>query len=203
MQLRLLFINCYKSNSEEKAEAYIQAFHEAARALGVELSLIVRSDTRIRPDHNGWDAVVVSGSQKMVGQNEYEPDMVSFLLGNKKPLLGICYGHQILARAFGCLVHDIGRTIEGDQEIRLRQSNHLTSGLPQRFPMRESHREAVARNARLGDHFFVLAENDENGVEAIRHRELPFYGVQFHPEKSGTAGIDLIANFLRLSLKKP
>jgi imidazoleglycerol phosphate synthase glutamine amidotransferase subunit HisH len=46
--------------------------------------------------------------------------------------------------------------------------------------------------------FHVLARNSAGRVEAIAHREHPFYGVQFHPEKSGESGIKLLVNFLKM-----
>ena len=69
---------------------------------------------------------------------------------------------------------------------------------PRHFPMSESHEEIVARDETLEKEFLVLAAGDSGRVEAVRHRDLPFYGVQFHPERSGDPGRRLLANFLGL-----
>jgi len=50
----------------------------------------------------------------------------------------------------------------------------------------------------LAANFHILAANASGQVEAIAHQDYPFYGVQFHPEKSGEMGVKLLANFLKL-----
>jgi anthranilate synthase component 2 len=64
--------------------------------------------------------------------------------------------------------------------------------------MRESHEEIVVRDNALERNFSILAESGGGLVEAIAHRDLPLYGVQFHPEKSGELGIKLLMNFLKM-----
>jgi GMP synthase-like glutamine amidotransferase len=127
-----------------------------------------------------------------------EADLLEFLITNRRPLLGVCYGHQVLARAFGGLVKKDKQTHLGDEEIFLKQPNRLFWDFPQVFKMAESHEEIVVNDLALAANFYILAENVAGQVEAVAHQDFPFYGVQFHPEKSGEMGVKLLVNFLKM-----
>jgi GMP synthase-like glutamine amidotransferase len=143
-------------------------------------------------------AVIVSGSQKMVGANEMNAGLLEFLKTNRLPLLGICYGHQVLARAFGGLVKKDKQTHLDAEEIFLKKLGGIFQVFPQVFKMAESHEEIVVNDMALAANFHILAANASGQVEAIAHQDYPFYGVQFHPEKSGEMGVKLLANFLKM-----
>jgi GMP synthase-like glutamine amidotransferase len=201
MKKKVLLINCYREKADEKIEGYHGWLKAGAAAAGLELAVNDVVDHGAFPDAGEFSALVVSGSQKMVGNNEAEPGLLEFLKSVRRPLLGICYGHQVLARAFGCLVKKDGHKHLGDEEIFLKKAAGLFSGFTPIFKMRESHEEIVVRDPALEGNFLVLAQNASGRVEAIVHRELPLYGVQFHPEKSGEPGIKLLVNFLQLIKK--
>jgi GMP synthase-like glutamine amidotransferase len=189
MKKKLLLINCYREKAEEKIKGYHDWLNAGAAAAGIELAIREAADRQPLPDAKEFSALIVSGSQKMVGVNEVETGLLDFLKKNRRPLLGICYGHQVLARAFGCLVIKDGQKHLGDEEILLKKAEGLFSAFPPVFKMRESHEEIVVRDQ---------AENTSGLAEAIVHRDYPLYGVQFHPEKSGEFGIQLLVNFLNM-----
>jgi len=197
MRKKLLLVNCYREKADEKIGSYRIWLKAGASAAGMELGVHEVNDRDVFPAAGEFSALVISGSQKMVGDNEAEPGLLEFLKGCRRPLLGICYGHQVLARAFGCLVRKDGQKHLGDEEISLMKVNPLFAAFPAVFRMRESHEEIVVRDPALEGSFHVLALNASGRVEAIRHRELPLYGVQFHPEKSGEPGVKLLVNFLK------
>ncbi len=198
MKKSVLLINCYREKADEKIAGYHGWLKAGAAAAGLELNVHDENDREAFPDAGEFSALVVSGSQKMVGNNEAEPGLLEFLKSSRRPLLSICYGHQVLARAFGCLVKKDGQKHLGDEEIILKKANALFVGFPPVCRMRESHEEIVVRDRALEENFHVLAHNASGRVEAIVHREYPLYGVQFHPEKSGQPGIQLLVNFLEL-----
>ncbi len=198
MKKKLLLINCYREKAEEKIIGYHGWLKAGAAAAGLELDVHDVNDREVFPAAGEFSALVVSGSQKMVGNDEAEPGLLEFLNGCRRPLLGICYGHQVLARAFGCLVKKDGQKHLGDEEIFLKKANALFAGFPQAGKMRESHEEIVVRDQVLEGNFHLLAHNASGRVEAIVHRQHPLYGVQFHPEKSGELGIRLLVNFLKM-----
>ena len=112
------------------------------------------------------------------------------------PLLGVCLGHQAIAEAFGARVVRANVPVHGKvSEVRHRGA-HLFAGCPD--PMRSArYHSLVVDRATLSDAFAVDAETDDGAIMAISHRELPIFGIQFHPESYGTSGGDqLIRNFL-------
>ncbi len=197
MKKNLLLINCYREKAEEKIKGYHEWLKAGAAAAGMRLTIRDASDRPPLPDAGEYSALLVSGSQKMVGDGEFEAGLLEFLAGNRRPLLGICYGHQVLARAFGCPVTRDGQKHLGDEDIGLKMADRLFSGFPGVFKMRESHEEIVARKGILEKEFLVLAESPAGQVEAVVHREYPLYGVQFHPEKSGEIGLKVAGQFLK------
>jgi GMP synthase-like glutamine amidotransferase len=198
MKRIILLVNCYRDKANEKIKGYHEWLRAGAADAGVDLAVHDAYDRGPLPGTAEFAAVIVSGSQKMAGAGEAEAALVSFLRSNRLPLLGICYGHQVLARAWGSLVRKDVEKHGSDEEVVLNKTDPLFFTFPPIFRMSESHEEIVVRDNALEREFMVLAENRSGLVEAVKHRERPLYGVQFHPEKSGELGIRLLVNFLNL-----
>lgn len=198
MKKNILLVNCYRDRAEEKIRAYHEWLNAGAAAAGLELAVVDVNERKLPAAGEEFAAAIVSGSQKMVGDGEIEPGLADFLRGYRRLLLGICFGFQALARSFGALVKKDAQVHLGEEEIFLNKTDPLFSAFPHRFRMAESHEEIVARDNDLEKIFMVVAESQTGLVEAIRHREHPLYGVQFHPEKSGELGVRLLVNFLGL-----
>lgn len=117
-------------------------------------------------------------------------------LGGEIPILGICLGHQLLANVFGGAVKtaEIGEYAEA--EIIVDEENEILKGLAPSFRAWVSHKDEVSRLPRS---FVKLAHSTTCKIEAMVHRSLPLYGVQFHPEVEHTPrGRDVFKNFLRV-----
>jgi len=198
MKKKLLLINCYREMAEDKIKWYHDWLNAGTVAAGLVFDVVTHMDSETLPENLECSAVLVSGSQKMVAANEIEAGLLEFLKSNRRPLLGICYGHQALARAFGCLVKKDAKKHLGEEEIFLNKANRIFSGFVDVFKMRESHEEIVVKDEDLAAHFHVLARNSAGRVEAIVHKEHPLFGVQFHPEKSGEMGVKVLVNFLKM-----
>jgi para-aminobenzoate synthetase component II len=198
MKKNILLVNCYREDKEVKIAGYVTWLNALAAASAQALQILVTSDDSPVPASGDFAGVIISGSQKMAGAGEIEAGLLEFLKNNRRPLLGICYGHQVLAAAFCGLVQRDGRKHLGDEEIFIKKATSLFSGFPPVFKMRESHEEIVVRDQALEKNFLVLAQNGSGRVEGIAHREFPLFGVQFHPEKSGEMGIKLLVNFLKM-----
>jgi len=198
MKKKLLLINCYRDEAESRMEFYLGWLRAGTAAVGLDLEMLVLADTEPLPAGKDLVAAIISGSQKMVAAGETEPGLLEFIKNMRRPLLGICYGHQALAAAFGCLVQRDGRKHLGDEEIIIKKTGGLFVGFPPVFKMRQSHEEIVARDPALEKNFLVTALNASGRVESIAHKEHPLFGVQFHPEKSGEMGVKVLVNFLKM-----
>lgn len=194
MHVQALLINCYPEEKRSKILGYREALAQAAASAGMEVALREEADDSLTGAP--FDLCVISGSPKMVGDGEFEPALADLIRACDRPLLGVCYGHQLLAAAFGGTVRKDTHRHKGDEEVRVLESGGLFKGFPPAFTMHESHQEIVLRDAALRATFVETAESFEGGLEGIRHRERPLFGVQFHPEASGERGLALFRNFL-------
>jgi anthranilate synthase/aminodeoxychorismate synthase-like glutamine amidotransferase len=110
------------------------------------------------------------------------------------PTLGVCLGHQVVVEAFGGAVGQAKRLVHGKPSEIEHDGRGLFEGLPERFEAGRYHSLAATS---IPDVLEVSATCAEGEVMAVRHRELPVDGVQFHPESVLTpTGPELARNFL-------
>jgi len=115
-------------------------------------------------------------------------------LGPSVPTLGVCLGHQVVVEAFGGEVGQAKRLVHGKPSEIEHDGRGLFEGLPEGFEAGRYH--SLAATA-IPDCLEVSATCAEGEVMAVRHRELPVDGVQFHPESVLTPlGPELARNFL-------
>jgi anthranilate synthase/aminodeoxychorismate synthase-like glutamine amidotransferase len=115
-------------------------------------------------------------------------------LGPSVPTLGVCLGHQAIVEAFGGEVGQAQRLVHGKASEIAHDGRGLFSGLPD--PLQGGRYHSLAA-ARVPDVLEVSATTDDGEVMAVRHRELPVDGIQFHPESVLTPdGAALAKNFL-------
>jgi GMP synthase (glutamine-hydrolysing) len=128
----------------------------------------------------------------------------------RQPILGVCGGHQQMALAFGARVDLIERVTPGEgYECALRErgfctvdleseANGIFAGLPETLDVWESHCDEVKN---LPSDFTLTATNDVSEIQAMQHRSLPLFGVQFHPElfdDEHSHGRTILENFLKM-----
>ena len=130
-------------------------------------------------------------------------DLIAAATAVRLPLLGVCLGHQALGQAFGGRVVRAPQVMHGKTSAMTHDGTGVFSGLPIPFEATRYHSLIVA-DAGLPDCFAVNARSPDGLIMGMRHRELPFHGVQFHPESIATEhGHALIANFLTLAGMTP
>ncbi len=121
----------------------------------------------------------------------------------KIPLLGVCLGHQSIGAAFGGKVVRSVSLMHGKTSPIHHDGKELFSGLPNPFNATRYHSLVVER-ASLPDCLEVTAWVDNGEIMGLRHKELPVWGVQFHPESILTeGGMELLDNFIKLSRQYP
>ena len=116
-------------------------------------------------------------------------------LGPRRPLLGVCLGHQCIGEVFGGQVVRAPRLVHGKTSPILHHGDGLFAGLPNPFDATRYHSLIVAEP--LPDALEVTAFTSEGEVMGLRHRDHPIFGVQFHPESILTEhGKQILRNFL-------
>lgn len=188
--MRTLIINSYRVGQDEKMPFYVEMVKKFS---SVQIVTDVELFSHI--EFIDYDAFVLSGSADLISHGAYSKTYVEFLRYNTIPCLAICYGHQILAKSFGADVLVCVKRVEGYETVRILRSDPLFKDLPPEILVRESHIEYVALNTLPSAGFELLANSPSCEVEAMKHIEKPFYGVQFHPERSGTIGETIFENF--------
>ena len=121
--------------------------------------------------------------------------------GSTIPILGVCLGHQAIVEAYGGKVVRAGRVMHGKTSKLLHDSTDLFNGLPSPLEVMRYH-SLIADPSSLPPSLAVtaVAQDDASEIHAVRHREHPVWGVQFHPESVMTPrGKDILANFLALA----
>ena len=150
---------------------------------------------------NSFDGVVLSGSPDMLSevkvQSKYGAE-VDAIIHSEIPLLGVCFGHQMIAHAFGSAVVKDAQHVLGFVQTRALVRDPIFEGLPKRMMLMESRHEIVGS---LPKEFTLVAASETSPIAAIKHKSRPIYGVQSHPERfSGEhpEGDRIVGNFVGL-----
>lgn len=116
----------------------------------------------------------------------------------KKPILGICLGHQSIGAAFGAEIVHAKELMHGKQSLITQDGRGIFEGIPSPVHVARYHSLAVDEKT-LPDVFEILARTEDGEIMAMQHKEYPLIGIQFHPESIYTDhGKKMIENFLKL-----
>jgi para-aminobenzoate synthetase component 2 len=163
--------------------------------LGAECD-VRRNDEVSLADADGYDGVLLSpgpGAPKDAG---ICPEMVGHCAERAQPMLGVCLGHQALGEAFGATVTHASELMHGKTSQVIHDGVGVLTGLPSPFTATRYHSLAVIAET-VPPELIITGHTDGGIVMALQHRELPLYGVQFHPESVLTqGGHRLLANWL-------
>jgi len=185
----------------DNGSQYTHLIMRNCRDLGHD-SLIVNNSSAYErsaaPVEKKVEKIILSGGPGSVyaGNNGLSEVIVKKVLAGelKKPLLGICYGHQLIGYLCGAKVARGVRAEYGISEIFVDDKDALFEGVPKNFNAWVSHFDEV-KDTPKG--FRALAHSDTCAIEAMRHREMEIFGVQFHPEVWHTEnGERILGNFL-------
>jgi anthranilate synthase component 2 len=159
---------------------------------------VIRNDAATVEEVDGMrpEAIVISPGPGRPEDAGICVDLVR-RLGSKYPILGVCLGHQAICEAYGAKIVHARRLMHGKTSvIDVDGSDPLFEGLPQKMPVARYH-SLAADPATMPDCLKVTARADDGEIMAVRHREDPVCGVQFHPESIMTPdGLAMLRNFL-------
>lgn len=118
-------------------------------------------------------------------------------LGKTSKILGVCLGHQSICEAFGATVSYAKELMHGKQSVAaIDNTDEIFKNLPEEITVARYHSLAALPET-LPDCLKVIAKTADGEIMAVRHRELPIWGVQFHPESIMTPqGKTILENFL-------
>ncbi len=163
--------------------------------LGAECE-VRRNDAVSVDELGGFDGVLLSPGPGTPESAGVSVAMVHAAAERRLPLLGVCLGHQAISVAYGATVNRAPELLHGKVSQVLHDGQGVLAGLPNPFTATRYHSLAAVEGT-LPAELEVTGRTASNVVMAIRHRELPIEGVQFHPESILTeAGHVLLANWL-------
>lgn len=167
----------------------------AVRQAGAEVT-VVRNDKFDIDSLDVCDNIILSPGPGIPGEAGKLLDVIRRYNG-RKPILGVCLGHQAIAEAFGGTLTNLTDVCHGVQTpVEITVPDTIFSGLPQTIDVGRYHSWVVNR-ATLPSCLEVTALSPEGYIMALRHRTLKVHGIQFHPESVLTPlGMKIIENFL-------
>ena len=124
-------------------------------------------------------------------------------LGDHIPILGVCLGHQAICEVYGATISHARCLMHGKQScIKINTDSLIFRGLPEEVPVARYHSLAAQRDT-MPDCLTIIGEDAYGEVMAVKHRDFPVYGLQFHPESILTPdGKKMMRNFCYYSDRK-
>src|SRR3954451_5326715 len=163
--------------------------------LGAEPT-VRRNDEMAPTDLDGFDGVLTSPGPSTPESSGVSVPVVAECARRRLPLFGVCLGHQAIAVAFGATVTRAGELLHGKTSEVHHKGEGALAGLPDPFTATRYHSLAVLPET-LPAEIEVTGRTESGVVMAMRHRDLPIEGVQFHPESVLTeGGHTMLANWL-------
>lgn len=167
------------------------------KELGAEVT-VLRNDQFALPDLEVYDKIILSPGPGIPSEAGLLLDVIKTYAG-KKPILGVCLGHQAIGEAFGGKLENLSDVFHGIATEGTQLGNDpIFAGLPSRITMGRYHSWVVSKQD-FPVCLEITAESDEGQIMALRHKTLDIHGIQFHPESVLTPqGRIIIKNFIEL-----
>jgi GMP synthase (glutamine-hydrolysing) len=172
---------------------FAQLIARRVRELNVYSELLPHDTPLAELEARGVRAIILSGGPMSV-YDEGAPKPHASIWSGRLPVLGICYGAQLMALELGGDVMPAGRREYGPATVQITQSEGLFAGLDREQPVWMSHGDSITR---IPDGFTATAQTDSSPYAGLQAPERNLYGIQFHPEVAHTPrGKDVLRNFV-------
>ena len=165
------------------------------KELGADVT-VVRNDKFKIEDLEKYDKIVLSPGPGIPSEAGLMPQVIKAYAG-RKPILGICLGHQAIGEAFGAKLLNIGNVVHGvATPAHLTAQDYLFEGLPADLEVGRYHSWVVDTDG-LPECLEVTGVSDDGYIMSMRHKEYDIRGIQYHPESVLTPnGKAIINNWL-------
>ena len=173
------------------------------KELGAEVTVYRNDEPEVQAlidnaDNIEFDKIVLSPGPGIPSEAGLLLDVIRTFAG-KKPMLGVCLGHQAIGEVFGGQLTNLSDVFHGVATEGTQFGNDpIFAGLPKRIVMGRYHSWVVSKDG-FPSCLEITAESDEGQIMALRHKEYDVHGIQFHPESVlTTEGKTMISNWLKL-----
>jgi len=192
--MKILLINNYQQGNETAT------FEALVSSLAEHEVKIQRYQPGINFDDHNHELVILSGgggegseiNDQYSTQKLWYQDQINYVLSSSKPILGICMGFEVIARAYGSRVIDMKDYVTGFK--RLTATKTGSEMFNKKSLIQHQNHRFFVKNVSL-EHFDVLAES-ETGIEIIKHKSRPILATQFHPEKGGSLQLNHLLSYI-------
>ena len=169
--------------------------------LGAKVTVMRNDDLDAKEiEFNNFEALVISPGPCDPSKAGISLAAIKLAKG-KLPILGICLGHQCIGQLFGGDIVRADRLMHGKTSPILHNGKDLFESMTDPFLATRYHSLLIAPES-MPDELEITAHTSEGEIMGIKHKTLPIWGVQFHPESLATEnGIMILKNFLKLSNK--
>ena len=172
------------------------------KELGAEVAVYRNDQPEVQAlidnaDNIEFDKIVLSPGPGIPSEAGLLLDVIRTFAG-KKPILGVCLGHQAIAEVFGAKLINLSDVFHGVATVGTQLGNDIVfSGLPMSIVMGRYHSWVVSRD-NFPECLEITAESEGGQIMALRHKEYDIHGIQFHPESVLTPdGRKMINNWLK------
>jgi len=167
------------------------------KTLGAEVT-VYRNDQFELPQLEAFSKIILSPGPGIPSEAGLLLDVIRTYAG-KKPILGVCLGHQAIGEVFGGTLENLSDVFHGVATEGTQFGNdEIFSGLPKRITMGRYHSWVVSKEG-FPDCLEITAESDEGQIMALRHKTMNIRGIQFHPESVLTPdGRKMLQNWMFL-----
>ena len=162
-------------------------------------SEVIRNDSILANEINvdSFDGIIISPGPCDPDRAGISLDAIDKFAGIK-PILGVCLGHQCIAQSFGGEIIRANTLMHGKTSPIFHNNENIFKNLPNPMIATRYH-SLLVNSSKFPDSLQITAHTEENEIMGLEHKELPIWGVQFHPESLATEkGIMILKNFINL-----
>lgn len=180
----------------DNRDSFVEILADQFRRGGARLT-VSKPDAVAASEIEKYDALVISPGPGIPAAAHDSRRMLEAAITAKKPVLGVCLGHQMIAEHFGAEILVVPEPRHGETSTIEHAQNGIFAEVPQQIEVMRYHSLTVSATS-IPNELELTAQSADGTVMALRHRSLPIDGVQFHPESIlSESGDQIIRNWLK------